>query len=194
MGSFRLHLLSHGIIRIRNLVRRAQIKANTIEKRSIWSPIADDFIVTATSKEILQNKVMPTLVDALAKVGLELSSTKTKITHINDGFDFLGSNVRKYKDEKLLIKPAKTNIKLFLQEIRTTIKKGIALPTEKLIHTLNSRLTGWVNYYRTSVSSKNETQKEYGNAIGKFLFYVATGRVILHTPPYEESLIYSKIS
>ena len=146
MGSFRLHLLSHGIIRIRNLVRRAQIKANTIEKRSIWSPIADDFIVTATSKEILQNKVMPTLVDALAKVGLELSSTKTKITHINDGFDFLGSNVRKYKDEKLLIKPAKTNIKLFLQEIRTTIKKGIALPTEKLIHTLNSRLTGWCNY------------------------------------------------
>lgn len=115
---------------------------------------ADDFIVTATSKEILQNKVMPTLVDALAKVGLELSSTKTKITHINDGFDFLGFNVRKYKDEKLLIKPAKANIKLFLQEIRTMIKKGIALPTEKLIHTLNSRLTGWVNYYRTSVSSK----------------------------------------
>lgn len=69
-------------------------------------------------------------------------------------FDFLGFNVRKYTNGKLLIKPAKANIKTFLKEIRTTIKKSVALPTEHLIHTLNSRLTGWVNYYRTSVSSK----------------------------------------
>ncbi len=115
---------------------------------------ADDFIVTATSRELLENKVMPTLVESLAKVGLKLSPTKTNITHIDTGFDFLGFNVRKYKNGKLLIKPAKANIKRFLQEIRTTIKKGVALPTEQLIHTLNLRLTGWVNYYRTSVSSK----------------------------------------
>ena len=114
---------------------------------------ADDFIVTASSKELLVEKVMPTLVKALAKVGLELSPTKTKITHINDGFDFLGFHVRKYKNGKLLIKPAKANITRFLKEIRSTIKKGVALPTDVLIYTLNSRLTGWVNYYRTSVSS-----------------------------------------
>jgi RNA-directed DNA polymerase len=110
-------------------------------------------VVTAARKEILTDKVLPILRDALAKVGLELSSTKTKITHIDEGFDFLGFNVRKYKNGKLLIKPAKANIKRFLQEIRTTIKKGVALPTDQLIHTLNSRLTGWVNYYRTSVAS-----------------------------------------
>jgi RNA-directed DNA polymerase len=115
---------------------------------------ADDFVVTASSKELLENKVMPTLVQALAKVGLELSPTKTKITHIEDGFDFLGFNVRKYKNGKLLIKPAKANVIRFLHEIRTIIKKGVALPTEQLIHTLNARLTGWVNYYRTSVSSE----------------------------------------
>lgn len=115
---------------------------------------ADDFVVTASSREILIDKVLPELEQALAKVGLALSPTKTKIIHINDGFDFLGFNVRKYKNGKLLIKPAKANIKRFLKEIRTTIKKGVALPTETLIRTLNSRLTGWVNYYRTSVSSK----------------------------------------
>lgn len=115
---------------------------------------ADDFIVTASSKELLVDKVMPALEKALAPIGLELSSTKTKITHIHDGFDFLGFNVRKYRDGKLLIKPAKVNVKTFLKEIRTTIKKGVALPTERFIHTLNSHLTGWVNYYRTSVSSK----------------------------------------
>jgi len=115
---------------------------------------ADDFIVTATSRELLEKKVMPTLVQALAKVGLELSPAKTKITHIEDGFNFLGFNVRKYKNGKLLIKPAKENVIRFLKEIRTIIKKCGALPTERLIYTLNSRLTGWINYYRTSVSSK----------------------------------------
>ncbi len=80
---------------------------------------ADDFIVTVASLEILTDKVMPRLEEALAKVGLELSPTKTKITSIYDGFDFLGFNVRKYPNGKLLIKPSKANIKAFLQGIRT---------------------------------------------------------------------------
>ena len=115
---------------------------------------ADDFIVTASSKELLENKVIPIVEERLSEVGLKLSKTKTKITHINEGFDFLGFNVRKYGKDKLLIKPAKANIKLFLQEIRAIIKKCVALPTEQLIYTLNTRLMGWVNYYRSSVASE----------------------------------------
>ena len=115
---------------------------------------ADDFIVTAASKETLESKVMPELVARLAKVGLELSTTKTKITHITDGFDFLGFSVRKYQNGKLLIKPSKENIKNFLKNIKIVIRKGVALPTETLIYQINSRLTGWTNYYRSSVSSK----------------------------------------
>ena len=133
------------LIRSDNRRQREKEKINMIA-------YADDSVITALSKELLTDKVIPKLKEALTKVGLELSSTKTKITHINDGFDFLGFNVRKYKNGKLLIKPAKANIKRFLSEIRTTIKKGVALPTEQLIHTLNSRLTGWVNYYRASVA------------------------------------------
>jgi len=115
---------------------------------------ADDFVVTAASKELLEGKVMPLLVQSLSKVGLELSAAKTKITHIDDGFDFLGFNVRKYKNGKLLIKPSEVGIKRFLKTIKEIIKKGAAMPTDKLIHTLNNRLTGWTNYYRSSVSSK----------------------------------------
>lgn len=144
------------VLALSGLERRIRSTNDRQRKREKINMIAyaDDFIVTASSKELLTDKVMPALVKALAPVGLELSPTKTKITHINDGFDFLGFNVRKYIGGKLLIKPAKANVKAFLKEIRITIKKGVALPTEQLIHTLNSRLTGWVNYYRTSVSSK----------------------------------------
>ena len=58
---------------------------------------ADDWICTAKSKEILEQKVLPAVVQFLKKRGLELSFEKTKITHIDEGFDFLGFNLRKYK-------------------------------------------------------------------------------------------------
>ncbi len=115
---------------------------------------ADDFIVTAASAELLQNEVMPKLVEFLKTVGLELSTEKTKITPIEKGFDFLGFTMRKYKNGKVLTKPSKINIKRFLKEIRELIRKGAALPTDKLIHALNEKITGWTNYYRSVVASK----------------------------------------
>jgi RNA-directed DNA polymerase len=115
---------------------------------------ADDFIVTAATVELLEKEVMPNLVEALKIVGLELSLEKTKITAIEEGFDFLGFTIRKYKNGRVLTKPSKANIKRFLKEIRYLIKKGIALPTDKLIHVLNKKITGWTQYYRSGVSSK----------------------------------------
>jgi len=114
---------------------------------------ADDFIVTAATKKILEDRILPILHSALKELGLELSMEKTKITNIKDGFDFLGFHFRKYNG-KLLIKPSKANIKKFLKEIKLVIKRCGAVPTDTLIYTLNSRITGWVNYYRTSVASK----------------------------------------
>lgn len=114
---------------------------------------ADDFIVTAASEEILKEKVIPTLVKSLKTVGLELSKEKSKITKIEDGFNFLGFNVRKYSCGKLLIKPSKASVKSFIDDIKTIIKSSIALPTEVMIHRLNSKITGWTNYYRGVVSS-----------------------------------------
>jgi RNA-directed DNA polymerase len=77
---------------------------------------ADDFIITGKSKELLENEVKPLVEEFLKERGLELSEEKTKITHIEDGFDFLGQNVRKYKG-KILIKPSKKNIKNFLEKV-----------------------------------------------------------------------------
>src|SRR5271163_2668521 len=70
---------------------------------------ADDFIITGSSKELLENEVKPLIVQFLRERGLELSEEKTLITHIEDGFDFLGQNVRKYNG-KLIIKPSKRNV------------------------------------------------------------------------------------
>ena len=74
---------------------------------------ADDFIVTGRSKELLEQEVKPLIEQFMKERGLELSQEKTSITHIEDGFDFLGQNVRKYKtgkQRKLLIKPSTKNV------------------------------------------------------------------------------------
>lgn len=115
---------------------------------------ADDFVVTAASETIIREQIIPILKTALKEVGLKLSLEKTKVTPIEKGFDFLGFNVRKYSNGKLLIKPSKANITKFLREIRECIRKGIALATDKLIHRLNQKIIGWTNYYRGSVASK----------------------------------------
>lgn len=114
---------------------------------------ADDFIVTAASKEILEGKVLPLIQGFLAERGLELSKDKTKITYIDDGFDFLGQNVRKYKG-KLLIKPSKKRVNVFLEEIRRFIKANRMTTQEKLIRTLNPKIRGWCNYHKYVVSKE----------------------------------------
>lgn len=111
------------------------------------SVYADDFIITGATKDVLENNVKPIVEAFLCKRGLTLSREKTKITHIEEGFDFLGMNVRKYNG-KLIIKPAKSSVKRFLADIRKTIKSNATAKTENLIIQLNQKIRGWSNYYR----------------------------------------------
>ena len=122
------------------------------EKVNVTS-YADDFIVTGATAELLQKAVVPEIEAFLSEIGLEISQEKSKITNIEDGFDFLGFNIRKYKG-KLLIKPSKGSIKTFLTEIRRIIKANSTAKTENLIRLLNPKITGWVNYFRNVVSSR----------------------------------------
>lgn len=115
---------------------------------------ADDFVITATNKDLLNNKIIPTVTEFLAERGLELSKEKTKITHVSMGFNFLGFNIRNYNNGKLFIRPSKGSIKNFLREVKETIRSDIPIQTDKLINLLNPKITGWSNYYRSVVSSK----------------------------------------
>jgi RNA-directed DNA polymerase len=139
-------------------------KAASIKDKVHVIVYADDFIITGASKEVLEQKVRPVVVSFLKERGLELSSEKTFITHIDKGFDFLGFNVRKYKG-KLLIKPSKKNVKVFLDNIRDLIKSQTATKTENLIQQLNTKVRGWANYYRHVVAK--ETFRHVDNVIFK---------------------------
>jgi RNA-directed DNA polymerase len=112
---------------------------------------ADDFIITGASKELLQEEVKPLVESFLQERGLELSPEKTTLTHIEDGFDFLGQNVRKYHG-KMLIKPSKQSVKTLLEKVRRVVKENKQETAGELIQRLNPLLRGWGMDHRHVVS------------------------------------------
>ena len=153
---------------------------------------ADDFVVTGRSRAILEQQVKPAIVDFLNQRGLSLSEEKAHITHIDSGFDFLGFNLRKYNG-KLLIKPAKKNVKAFLANVRGIIKSNPTIKTDSLIRLLNPKLRGWANDYRHVVSKATFakvdaavferlcrwTKRRHPHKSGKWLY----GKYFQHPPP-----------
>ena len=121
---------------------------------------ADDFVVTAASKELLEEEVKPWVEQFLSVRGVALSREKTQITHIHQGFDFLGWNFRKYvpkspyRNAKLLIKPSKKNVSAFYRKVREIIKGSGALTQDALIGQLNPVLKGWAQYHSTVVAKQ----------------------------------------
>src|SRR5947209_222876 len=91
---------------------------------------ADDFCVTGSSKELLEQEVKPLVEQFLRERGLQLSPEKTVMTHIEQGFDFLGQTIRKYqrgKRTKFFITPSKKSVKAFLRKGEEGQVRGVRL-------------------------------------------------------------------
>ncbi len=112
---------------------------------------ADDFVVTGDSKELLVTLVQPWIAGFLRERGLQFSEEKTKVVHIDEGFDFLGWNFRKYCG-KMLIKPSTKNVKAFYSKVRDVIDSSLSVPTALLIGKLNPVLRGWAEYHKGVVA------------------------------------------
>ncbi|MBS9405695.1 group II intron reverse transcriptase/maturase [Halomonas sp. TRM85114] len=118
---------------------------------------ADDFIITASNEEILRDRVLPIVENFMSGRGLELSKEKTRFTHITSGFDFLGQNIRRYSNGKLLIKPAKKSIKSIIDKVKKIVREMWAATAGALIARLNPVIRGWANYHRHVVSKRGFT-------------------------------------
>lgn len=121
---------------------------------------ADDFIITGSSEELLKNEVRPVVEKFLKERGLELSKTKTRITHIAEGFDFLGQQVRKYGG-KYLTRPSTESPARLLANVRRTLKENPQARVGELIVRLNRIIKGWANYHRHAASAQTFSQVDW---------------------------------
>lgn len=114
---------------------------------------ADDFVITAVDKETAE-KAKVIVNEFINKRGLILSEEKTLITHIDDGFDFLGWAFRKFKG-KLIVKPSKKSIQNIKDKLsETVLRRGRAWTQEVLILKLNQQIRGWTKYHQSVCASE----------------------------------------
>jgi RNA-directed DNA polymerase len=114
---------------------------------------ADDFVITGSSRELLEERVKPLVVQFLAVRGLVLSEKKTTITHVTEGFDFLGWNVRRFK-RMLLTQPSKKNAKAFIAKIRESLGVMRTAKQVDVIDKLMPIIRGWANYHRSQMATQ----------------------------------------
>ena len=112
---------------------------------------ADDFEVTAPSRSIIINHILPSLRKFLKQRGMVLNKAKTKIIHRTQGFDFLGFHIRQFQGTSTtvcLTQPSNEAVKRHLKKLKEIISTNKQATVEDLISKLNPIIRGWAYYYR----------------------------------------------
>jgi RNA-directed DNA polymerase len=120
---------------------------------------ADDVIALChTRDEAVEVKAR--LAGWLTPRGLVFNEDKTRIVTLEEGFDFLGFNVRRYHG-KLLIKPSKAAIRRVRERLRTEMRSLRGTNAQTVLIRLNPTIRGWSAYYRGVVSSEKFTTLDH---------------------------------
>ena len=149
-----LNIALHGLEEAAGVRYRTGIHAGTVTDGSpALVRYADDLVVCCHTRQQAE-QVKARLAAWLAPRGLAFNEAKTRIVLVTDGYDFLGFNLRRYPNGKLLIKPSVTAIKRFRErlakEFRALRGANVAAVLAKIVPIVR----GWVAYYRTVVSSR----------------------------------------
>lgn len=120
---------------------------------------ADDFVVFCHTREKAE-EAREKLKAWFAERGLTFSEEKTRIVNLDEGFDFLGFNVRQYKvtnsrsGYRLLIRPSRKSVKEVRRKLKSLFREMHGRSVQRLIQELNPVIRGWADYYRSGVSSR----------------------------------------
>ncbi len=113
---------------------------------------ADDLVAMCHSREQAE-QVKQRLTDWLAPRGLAFNEDKTQIVHLEEGFEFLGFHVRRYRNQKLLIKPSKAAVKRIRERLAAEMLALRGSNADAVIAKLTPIIRGWAAYFRIGVSS-----------------------------------------
>jgi len=142
---------------------------------------ADDFVVFCESREDAET-IIQILAAWLGRRGLTLSTEKTRIVHLTQGFDFLGFNIRHYKDPrtrtgyKLRITPSKESVTALRKKLRDEWLRLRGTSAQAVLIRLNPIIRGWANYFRRAVASRIFSKLDYW-------MFRRTVRYVEHTHP-----------
>ena len=149
-----LNIALHGLeeaagVRYRTGSRAREFKAGS----PALTRYADDLVVCCHSRQDAE-QVKARLAEWLEPRGLAFNEAKTRIVPVTEGFDFLGFNLRRYPNGKLLIKPSATAIKRFRDRLAKEFRSLRGTNVAAVLAKIAPIVRGWVAYYRTVVSTR----------------------------------------
>ena len=120
---------------------------------------ADDFVVMVAGIRADAEALKAEAAAVLAPMGLRLSEAKTRITHINEGLDFLGYHVQRHQKRGTAKRyvytyPSKNALQAIKAKVRTISRQNRNQPLAVLLHRLNLALRGWCVYFRHGCSAR----------------------------------------
>lgn len=132
--------------------RTGKLTTKVRDSSPILIRYADDLVVLCHTMAQAE-QVKARLAEWLTPRGLAFNEDKTRIVTLDDGFDFLGFNVRRYA-HKLLIKPSKAAMRRIRNRLSTEMRALRGANAATVLHRLNPIIRGWAAYYRIAVSSR----------------------------------------
>lgn len=119
---------------------------------------ADDFVFMVHGERRHAEALREEVAAVLAPMGLRLAPEKTAVVHLDEGFTFLGFDIRRLRkrgtqEYYVYTKPSRKAIQAIKDKVRTkTCRSTLHMGLDELIASLNRSLAGWANYFRHGVS------------------------------------------
>ena len=119
---------------------------------------ADDFVVMVSGERRHAEALRAEVAAVLAPLGLRLAEEKTRVVHIDEGFDFLSFTIRRMRKRGttkhyVYTVPSKTAIQAIKDKVAARTYRSTRYQSpEMLIQGISRMLTGWANYFRHGVS------------------------------------------
>jgi RNA-directed DNA polymerase len=130
---------------------------NVVSGCPVLVKYADDLVVMCGSREQAE-QVKERLAAWLAPRGLAFNEDKTRVVRLEEGFEFLGMHIRRYPNEKLLIKPSKAAVQRFRKRLTAEMRALRGANAHAVVTRLNPIIQGWAAYYRSVVSKRTFVQ------------------------------------
>lgn len=119
---------------------------------------ADDFVVLVNGTRDNVESVREQATAVLAPMGLRLSEAKTQVTHMHNGFDFLGFHIkwmRKRGTDKWYVYTfiADKPVRELKRKIRSLTRRLSQADFRAALIRINQIQRGWANYFRHAVAA-----------------------------------------
>lgn len=119
---------------------------------------ADDWLLMVSGTRDHAEQMREDAAAVLASMGLRLSTEKTRITHIDEGLDFLGWRIQRHRKRGtnrhyVYTYPSRKAIKAVTVKVKTICRRNVNQPLQTLIRQLNPALRGWCAYFKPGVSA-----------------------------------------